>query len=403
MKAPSLIQLTSVLATVAVLSQVRLQAQSWQTVLDFQLVPGQFSDGFSLAADGVGNVFAGGYGSTAGGSHGLVLQTDTTSAIWDLSDDTNPSPGQDSSVVFGVSVDPAGDAYSTGWLTLPCSKKSCPASSWYVRKSANSGASWSTVDLFQYSAGQGAIAYGSAADSAGNIYVAGEASDAKRIGHWIVRNSANGGGTWATVDDVKGATTSLYATIHFVPGLGLFVVGNGTAANSVNCWLVRRSLDGGHTWTTVDSYQLTAGLESYARGVSSDNQGNVYVIGYGHDSLGIAEWILRKSSDGGATWTTVDDFSYVAGKASAGHGLGKDSTGNIVAVGSVQDSQGSVHWLVRRPNSLGVWQTADDYQLVAGQFAEADGAVTDASGNLLVIGHANNAISSHWIVRRTNP
>jgi hypothetical protein len=332
----------------------------------------------------------------------LVLRTDTTESAWYVSDDTNPLPGQDNSLVFGMGVDPAGSVYSMGWLQPPCTKKTCPGASWYVRRSTNGGGVWSTVDLFQYASGQAAYAYGCASDNAGNLFVAGSANDAKRVGHWVVRRSSNAGATWTLVDDVPWGAPSQFTVVSFVPGAGLFVVGS-LYSNSLNTWLVRRSLDGGSTWATVDNYYLTAGHDSFARGVSSDAQGNIYVVGYAHDSADTAHWVVRESSNGGATWTTIDTFSYVAGKPAVGHAIGRDSLGQVAVAGVGQDLQGTSHWLVRRPSSTGAWVTVDDYQLAAGQNTDVRAVATDAAGNLLVSGDANDASGTHWIVRRTNP
>ena len=402
MKTPSLLQLTSILMAVAMLGQAKLQAQSWQTVLDFQLAAGASSAGLGIATDSAGNVFSGGYGDIGGVYHGLVLKTDTTESNWFLSDATNPSPGQDNSLVFGVGVDPIGNVFSTGWLQPPCAKKSCPGQYWYVRKSANAGGTWSTVDLFQYAPGQSAYAYGVASDNAGNVFVAGLANDAKRVGHWVVRKSPNAGASWTVVDDVPWGTPSQFTVMTFVPGAGLFVVGSAYS-NSLNAWVVRRSLDGGSTWANADNYQLTVGQESYARGVSSDAQGNIYVVGYAHDSTATARWIVRASGNGGATWTTIDSFSYVAGKPAVGHAIGRDSLGQVAVAGVGQDSQGTSHWLVRRPSASGPWATVDDYQLAPGQNTDLRAVATDAAGNVLVSGDANDTSGTHWIVRRTNP
>src|SRR5690349_9787018 len=88
-------RLTTSLAA-AVLGQAVL-AQSWQTVLDYQLTQGQFAEGTALAADSLGNVFSAGYALAASGilsqqARGLVLKTDTETLNWYLSDDNNPSP-----------------------------------------------------------------------------------------------------------------------------------------------------------------------------------------------------------------------------------------------------------------------------------------------------------------------
>src|SRR3954470_9299053 len=75
-----------------------LEAQTWQTVLNYQLAAGQAADANGIVADAAGNVFAGATAADASGTiHGLVLKTATTQGTWNLSDDSNPSPGQEHS------------------------------------------------------------------------------------------------------------------------------------------------------------------------------------------------------------------------------------------------------------------------------------------------------------------
>lgn len=400
----------------AIVSTQPLLAQTWQTVLDYQFIDAASSYGSCIAADALGNVFVGGLGYPATGfSSGLVLKTDTTEATWYLSDNSNPSPPQGSSIA-GLAFDANGNLYSAGTLWNLCTKTSCPGTFWYVRKSPDRGATWATVDLFQAVAGKSAGSGGVAGDALGNIYVSGGATDANGVYHWLVRKSADGGQTWATVDDLSPGRS--YG-IGSVPGVGLFAVGSlssttsgkGNKTTTTTSWVVRRSVDGGNTWVTVDVCQPPPGYGAMAVAAASDTQGKVYVAGRttilagsGRTAIAVVQWLVRGSNDGGNTWSTADAFSYVSGKGSVANGLGRDAAGNIAVVGTGIDALGSNHWLARRPNAQGIWQTVDDYQLAARQTAYASDVGADAGGNLVVVGSANDvAGTSHWIARKANP
>ena len=391
------------LANIILLTQgIALQAQSWQTVLDYQLVAGKNAEGEAIAADALGNVFAGGNGNDlAGTNHGLVLKTDTTQATWYGSDDTNPNATQYQSQLSSLGLDANGNVYSVGYLSPDCSSCAIPPYYWYVRKSSDSGTTWSTVDVYQYAPGELIFALGLTGDNSGGIYVVGYGNDAgtkKNSGgnnHWLVRQSTNGGQTWTLVDDV------IYATAHgagFVPGAGVFAVGQNSSVG----WMVRRSVTGNlGTWSTVDNP-----FAGEASAVCGDSNGNIYVAGYAFvvtqtkpSVRGYNVWTIRKSSDGGSHWSTVDTFAYAQNQDSYVTGIGKDALGNVVAVGHASDGQ-TFHWIVRRPDTSGVWQTVDDYQVAPGYPAYAAGVTTDAAGHLLVTGNGLDANRAHWIVRR---
>jgi len=417
MKTNKTTQLTKWLAGIAALAALAannpLEAQTWQTVLDYQF--GNYAEGWAMAADPSGNVFSGGAGYDASGiSHGIALKTDTTelakadpsTVVWYFSDDTNPSATQYSSMLRSLACGANGRVYSAGQLLPLCSGRSCPGNSWFVRMSPAAGDpdSWTTLDSFQLVAGKSASAKGIVEDSFGNVFVCGSALDKAERAHWLIRKSANGGQTWTVVDNVQDAfSQSLHVLLDSGSGTDrIFGVGS-----SLGVWMVRRSDNAGVTWTTVDQP-----FEGTAWGARSDSDGYVYVVGQTSKSVRIGktsnyytEWTVRRWRNGDSQWTPVEAFTSAQYKSASARGVAIDSTGKLVVVGSAYDAQGILHWLARRPDSSGNWQTVDDFQ--PGQGAEALSVVADAVGNLLVAGAGYDATGTgHWIVRRlanTNP
>jgi len=279
----------------AIAVQPNVRAQTWQTVLDYQLAAGQHSEGHGIVADAAGNVFSGGNGDDASGvGHGIVLKTDTTQVTWYFSDDTNPSTSQYESMVWDLGHDSNGNLYSVGQLWP---NNTPGVAHWYVRKSSDGGLSWSTLfepdgSLYQYTPGQWVYPTGFAADNSGNIYVVGGGRDATVVGsgknakvqstiHWLVRKSADGGQTWRLVDDlVTGQPIADAAAV--VPGVGVFVVG----AHFNSQWIVRRSPTGEPgSWSTVAGPINNAA----AHGVCGDSQGKVYVVGSQFVTTGVGQ------------------------------------------------------------------------------------------------------------------
>jgi hypothetical protein len=193
-----------------------------------------------------------------------------------------------------------------------------PTGRWQVDKQANGGLDWNLADTS--STGE---ANGFAADDQGNIFVSGHAVDAGSRDHWIVRKSADNGQSWTTVDDDLNAVAG---KIHFVPGTngGLFVVGyqiNGSGDNHTYAWLIRRSRDGGATWVTVHNY--AGGGNVGAQAITSDAQGTIYVAGWGTPQ------VVKGSTDGGDTWQTI----HTNPAGTEVNDMAVDSAGNLWLVG----------------------------------------------------------------------
>ena len=93
-------------------------------------------------------------------------------------------------------------------------------------------------------------------DAAGKIFVCGQAANSLGKLYWLVRKGTPGtkqvkqGGKWVTI-----------ATV---------------------------------TWTTSDAFQLAAGKEAVANGITADASGNVLVSGRAQDASGVDHWIVRK-------------------------------------------------------------------------------------------------------------
>ena len=90
-------------------------------------------------------------------------------------------------------------------------------------------------------------------------------------------------------------------------------VGNSFATGSQ---LVLGTSDSGNSWSVLDNFAPPGryvdffGWADLGGGIASDAAGNLYVSGRSYDNDGIQpdHWYVRRSADGGATWTTVDDF-----------------------------------------------------------------------------------------------
>jgi hypothetical protein len=347
-------------------------------VEDFSYASGAQATGITLAPNG--DIYSSGSGNdTTSTSHGLVIASADSGNTWVAPLLDESVPGWDVSYSGGVLADAIGNLYVAGWtedtnLIFPVQ--------WLVNRSSDGGSTWTTVDDFVPPNSASTQPNAMAVDSAGNLFVAGTGAD----NNWVTRRGV-GGTNFTTVDGMSLNSSAHGVFIH--PTSGIFVVGYGSIPSgrrTTIAWIVRRSADGGNSWQTVDTFQYASGATSYAEGGGIDSQGNVYVVGYGDPKRGASHWLVRKSSNGGSTWTTVDD---VAGGSA--HAFGKDSNGNLFVAGIANST-----WTLRKnPGGTGIWSTVDTFQY-AGANASAVAIAANVTGNLFVAGSG----SGHWLIKR---
>jgi hypothetical protein len=360
---------------------------TWQTVDDYQTVPGKGAAVAGIAAVDNGVAFSACMVDDAAGQrHGVIRRSldggQSWLSVFDVPNTAfancwNVTVGHSGLVFAAASARPPGGANANNWITL---------------RSADGGTTWSIVDSY-IPAGTTGSPYAVVEDSAGRVFVGGVISDAQGKQHFYVRRSLDGGTTWTTVDDVAGTATCSVWGLTATPA-GVFSAGRISGT-----WGVRRSTDGGNTWATVDKYG--AG-NAYAYGLDSDANGNVYVTGSADITVTKAtktHWITRKSTDGGATWRTVDDVA--SGSFHCGRAVTVDAYGRVFVTGQIL-SGSTYHWVTRGSSDAGAtWVTTDDYALSASGAMLPRGAASDGVGNVFIGGQANGTDGvAHAVVRK---
>jgi hypothetical protein len=212
---------------------------------------------------------------------------------------------------------------------------------WVTRKSTNGGQNWYSVDSFQNEVGANSEASwiaridNSTAVSVGKGTAAGEY-------HWIARKSTDSGETWTTVDDFDYGTSSVALFALATSSDVIFVAGYGDPGTGLKHALIRRSTDGGATWATVDDF--TNGTENIYNDIAVDKNGIIYVLGSTVIS-GNTETTVRFSTDNGMTWASKDNYIYTAGKNTKSYAI-RSSNSEIFAALTGTDSLNNNHWLL---------------------------------------------------------
>lgn len=300
-------------------------------------------------------------------------------------------------VSTSTAVDSSGNIYSVGY-------GASGANHWLVRKSANSGTTWTTVDDYQYTSGYHAWAYGVAIDSTNNVYVIGGGLDSSFGEHWVVRKTTNGGTSWTTVDDYRYSSDSFASGIVIDSSNNVYVAGNGITAGTIHHWLLRKSTNGGTSWTNSDDFNYGSTYGAIPTSVTIDGSSNLYVAGYGMDGASaVHHWLVRKGTSLGTSWATSETYQYAASQPSEADGIAYGS-GTVYVVGFGTDGSSVEHWIVRSIGG-GSWSTFDDYQAVSGQAAYASSVTVTSTGKLFVAGSAGTGVATigGWVVRTSTP
>ena len=381
--------------------EARTLLSAWPTVDTYQLSAGNSSSAEAMATDSAGNVYAAGQAmDSAGHWHGIVRKQAAGSSTWTTIEDyTVPTTLKTygGAVFRAIAIDGAGDIYVAGY-TQP----SGTTSVWTVMEEPAGGTSFSVVDTLN-----NGVDFSLAVDQSGNVFAGGRTwatstskGKSTTIYTWTVRKLTAGQGVFSTGDHaISGVVFSGGAivpgafnatSIASGPSAGLYFVGLGSSGN----WLVRKSTDAGATWTTVDNFVYSPNQTSSAQSVTGDGAGNIYVVGGGRSSTS-EHWLVRKSTNGGSSWSTVDDFSGQAYPNAEAVGIGTDLTGNIYVVGS--EYSGSSFNGIVRTNAGGSWETVNT--MSSGDFSAF---TNDTSGNLYAAGTLlDSANGNHWVVQST--
>lgn len=167
--------------------------------------------------------------------------------------------------------------------------------SWIVRKSSNGGSTWQVVDTYQYGKNLKSHAFDVAADSAGNVYVVGYG---QKLGtRWVVRRLANGGTKWSTVDDFRlsGGSYAEGKSLAVDANNNVHVTGMAATSQGKWNWVTRQRSAATGAWSTTDLYSLAASQDTEGRAITAGSSGTLFAAGSGYDAAGVLHgWLVRR-------------------------------------------------------------------------------------------------------------
>ena len=293
---------------------------TWQTV---GTIPG-YAGRLTAAPDGT--LYATGTRSATVSGKAFVWFSEDHGASWTVSDpwlgNTNTFPQTNAFLSTDLAAGNSGAVYVCGMVVGPL---------WIVRKgvlNAAGGITWTMADNNINGDAQSISVRPGAASQPDQIFVSGEAPGLRG---WAVRRSTDGGATWSTVDantlaDAFGVAAGADGSIYAI-GKYQKAVNNGYQYG----WIVRKSSNNGTTWSTVDSVANL--MPAFATSLRVDAFGRVFAVGF---TMTTPEtWLVRGSADGGATWTNTDIFLPTGYTSAAAMGAASDAFGNVCVIGGV--------------------------------------------------------------------
>ena len=232
-----------------------------------------------------------------------------------------------------------------------------------------------------------------ATDSAGDLYLV-----VNTIVNTTVKKTTTStryGTIQKLIPDAKNPTGYDESTVYSAANVGfgdIAVAGFGASSSVIALvnipnagGAVIRSTDGGANWTQVDTRPSNA--------IAADRAGHVYIAASASNIYGGGDWIVRKSSDGGATWTIDDDFLMsTAHPYSHPSSIVIDPNGTVYAGGFAVDALGHNSSVIRT-NAGGSWSNSLVRSELGGLEGDSLGycaLASDSFGNIFANGHGDS-------------
>lgn len=197
----------------------------------------------------------------------------------------------------------------------------------FYKHSTDSGATWSAPTRLTWSTGS-TMDPAVAADTGTGIHVV--YSDYKSGGRDIYyKQSTDSGSTWSAITRLCWSfSNSDKPSIAVDAGGGVHVVWEDYSAMNYEIYY-KRSTDGGATWSSLTRLTWNSG-ESQAPAICADSGTGIHVMWY-DNSPGNYEIYYKRSTDGGATWLGTNRFTWNTGWTYF-PSIAADSSGGIHAV-----------------------------------------------------------------------
>jgi hypothetical protein len=372
----------------------------WRSIVEDGLNESEQGSGQDLAWINSNTLITIGSGSNGNSQFGWIRKYDlqtgqlTTVSLYQLE---SGAPTRLDSIVQSPN---SGSIFAAGSGTQSGKKVSI------LLRSVDQGMTWNLIKSYQYSGSNDSVSTAIATDPTGGLYWLHSGSDGSS-NFWIVLKSGDDGLNWASSDlyQLQGGEDARPTKIHVASTSQVIVVGQAIQ-NQSNFWITRRSVDGGSTWTTTDTFQLATGQDAVAADIKAASLStNLFVVGSANDEDGQPHWVIRRSLDAGLTWTLWSDLSEKLGFSGRGTSIAMNSKDEVMTLGNWVDRDNIQHWLTWSLDGAGtVLGIQDQYQLQKGQSSVGSSILRLDDSLYFTIGTAANAYGTNrWVLRKNIP
>ncbi|WP_254564661.1 SBBP repeat-containing protein [Oscillatoria sp. HE19RPO] len=310
-----------------------------------QIGTASFDDSREVAADKWGNVYITGYtlgslgGTNAGNYDAILTKYDRNgNLLW-----TRQLGSPDVDVAFGVAIDSVGNVYITGQTAGDLEDTNAGNDDAFVTKYDTNGNLLWTRQLGTPGID---IAYGVATDRDDNFYITGYTTgslaspNAGEYDAFIAKYDSNGNQLWS--QQLGSLQTDIARGVAIDGGGNVYISGrttgslDGNNAGNFDAFFAKYDRDGNRVWIR----QLGTSGWDQSPGISTDQNGNIYITGYTTGNLegvnaGTRDiFVTKYDPSGNLLWTeqlgtSSLDYSY---------GSATDSAGNVYITGHTTGS-----------------------------------------------------------------
>jgi uncharacterized delta-60 repeat protein len=240
------------------------------------------------------------------------------------------------------------------------------------------------TNIYDGPAGQSDIAYATASDTDGNIYVTGSVTNTsgRAIDCGTIKYNSSGDEQWVRLFNGPFSSDDYGRDITVDDSGNVYVTGETANSPYYDCFTIKYNSNGDSLWTAIRS-------QAKGKRIKIDTHGFIYVVGY--TSINSLEdvLIIKYNSSGSKLWEKTFDGSNFG--PDFGRSVDIDTAGNVYVAAVVRDSAGII--ALFKYSSAGDLLFTKFYKtLNPPNFDDAQDIAVDDSGYIYICGSTGSQL-----------